>query len=82
MTEVVALCFKEVTRVSIKDYFAKQVSVLDALQTAWYSVNVRIHLSNSSEFLQQKPLHSEIQTKLTSAIACAVIQREAGADKS
>lgn len=41
-----------------------------------------IHHSNSSEFLQQKSLLSEIQTELTSAIACAVIQREASANKS
>lgn len=41
-----------------------------------------IQQSNSSEFLQQKSLLSEIQTELTSAIACAVIQREASANKS
>lgn len=41
-----------------------------------------LHHSNSSEFLQQKSLLGEIQTELTSAIACAVIQREASANKS
>lgn len=80
--QLVALWFKEATGVSTKDYFAKQVSVLDALQTAWYSVDVWIHLSNSSEFMQQKSLQSEIQTKLSSAVACAVIQREGSANKS
>lgn len=41
-----------------------------------------LHHSNSSEFLQKKSLLGEIQTELTSAIACAVIQREASANKS
>lgn len=39
------------------------------------------YLSNSSEFLQQKSLQSELQTKLSSALVRAVIQREANANK-
>lgn len=40
VTQVLALRFTEVTRAATKGYFAKQVSVLDALQTAGDSVRV------------------------------------------
>lgn len=80
VAQVAGLCFRGSR--SLKQRWLCQASFRSGCPPARMALTMAEFITAAAQFLQQKSLLREIKTELTSARACAVIQREASANKS